>query len=158
MKNRKIILSTFYLLLIIFLGGCAGIQRKALPPEQPFLETAKFLQFSDIPVPVGLKFLPKDSYLFESGSLRVGLLRYRGRIKEDEIVSFYKAKMPVYGWSLLNVIEHGDIILNFEKEGESCIITIRPKSLRSDVAISVSPRPLSRERGIERRRIERPIK
>ena len=158
MKNKKIIFSTFYLLLIItFLFGCAGIQRKVLPTEEPLLETAKFLKFSDIPVPVGLKFLPQNSYLFESGSLRVGLLRYRGRIKGDEIVSFYKAKMPVYGWSLLNIVEHGDKILNFEKEKESCIITIRPKGWRSDVAISVGPRPPPVERRIERR-IERPIK
>jgi uncharacterized protein (DUF1919 family) len=104
-------------------------------------------------VPTGFKFLPEKSYLIESGLIRGGILKYTGKAIGDQIVNFYKEQMPMYGWHLLNLVEYGDKILNFEKEKESCIITIKPSGSKSDITISVAPKPSNVEK-----RTERPIK
>jgi len=97
-------------------------------------------KFSDIPVPVGLKALPEASYSFQSSGVRVGVLKYRGKGDADQIINFYKEQMPMYNWNLVNVIEFGQRLLNFEREGESCIITLQPKGSNVTVTISVGPK------------------
>lgn len=148
--KKKRILFIIYSLFPIFLIGCIGIQKKDLSKEQPLLESATFLKFSDVPIPSGFKFLAKDSYLFEGGLIRTGLLRYAGKSSGDQMVNFYKEQMSMYGWRLLNVVEYGKCILNFEKEDESCIIKLEPSGSKLDITISVVPRPLPTERKTER--------
>jgi len=90
------------------------------------LEPQSILKFSDVPVPVGLKSLPQQSYSFESSGVRVGVLKYRGKNNPDQIVNFYKEQMPMYNWNLVNIVEYGQRMLNFERENETCIITLQP--------------------------------
>jgi len=160
MKDKKTLLATCYLLLATCSIGCVGIQKKDLPKEQSFLETATFLKFTDVPIPTGFKFLSESSYLVESGALRSGLLKYTGKATGDQVTNFYKEQMPMYGWRLLNLVEYGERILNFEKESESCVITIKPSSSKSDLTISLAPRPSFIERKTERKteKSEKPIK
>jgi len=104
------------------------------------LEPQASLKFIDLPVPVGLKPLPLESYSFENSGFRVGVLKYRGNAAAEDVVNFYKEQMRMYNWSLINAIEYGQILLNFERENESCIITLLPKGKSLTLIISLGPK------------------
>ncbi len=109
----------------------------------PMLEPAAIQKFSDVPVPAGFKLLPQQSYSFESGGIRVGILRYQGKAFADQIVNFYKEQMPLHNWNLLNVIEYGDRLMNFEREGETCIVSLLSKGNTSVITLSLGPKTRS---------------
>ena len=74
---------------------------------------------------MGLKSLPEQSYSFESSGVRVGVLKYQGKNNPDQIVNFYKEQMAMYNWNLINIVEYGQRLLNFDRENETCIITLQ---------------------------------
>ncbi len=138
---------TFFILLLSgicitsFLGCATTFNDKSgLPKNEAMLEPSGILKFSDIPIPSGFKSLPLDSYSFESAGVRVGLLKYQGKANSDQVVNFYKEQMVMYNWNLLNVVEYGEKLLNFERESESCIITLSGKGNNVIITISLGPK------------------
>jgi len=143
MKFSKLfLLSAAFCLLATILAGCASLSGNsdAKSANPGMLEPQAILKFSDIPVPVGLKNLPSQSYSFESSGVRVGVLKYQGKNSPDQVVSFYKEQMAMYNWNLVNIVEYGQRLLNFERENESCIITIEPKGSSIILIISLGPK------------------
>ncbi|MCX5696058.1 MAG: hypothetical protein NTW18_05350 [Candidatus Omnitrophica bacterium] len=130
------------LLIVIFLlttlSGCAALTNKE--SETPALQAQSILKFPDLPVPAGFKILAKDSYSFESSGMRVGLLRYQGKGTLDQVVNFYKEQMPMYNWALLNITEYGDCIMNFDRDIESCIISINVKGGSCVINLAFGPK------------------
>ena len=134
----------FWVMCFLLTGiiGCASVGSKdASSPDT--LQAQAMLKFTDLPVPIGFKMLAKDSYSFESSGMRVGLLRYKGKAALEQVVNFYKEQMPMYNWVLLNITEYGDCIMNFEREQESCIISIVPKGSSSTISIAMGPKSQS---------------
>lgn len=107
-------------------------------PEQ--LQVAVDLHFDDIPVPAGFKLDKVNSFAFQNDYTRVGLLKYTGRAKVFKVVDFYKEQMPLYNWVLVNVVEYDRSLLNFEKDGQSCIITVEGTMTRTALTIAVAPK------------------
>lgn len=143
-----------FLFLATFLLGCAGVSKKDAPSkEEALLEPQSTLKFSDIPAPAGFKFLAEESYTFESAGVRVGVLKYQGRADVERVVNFYKDQMPLYNWNLLNVIEYGERLLNFEREQESCIINLSPKGRNISIAVCLGPKS-----GIRPKKSDKPVK
>ena len=139
---------------VIALCSCAGVSRKdAAPKGEASLEPQALLKFNDIPAPTGFKFLPEDSYSFESTGVRVGVLKYQGKANVEQVVNFYKDQMPLYNWNLLNVIEYGERLLNFEREQETCIVSLSPKGRNITVTVSLGPRS-----GIRPKKSDKPVK
>jgi len=141
MKLSKSILILF--IFISFLSGCGSMrQPRTLKPQH--LEPSETLRFSDVPFPAGFKILRDKSFILESGGVRAGVLRYTGRANVEDVIRFYKEQMAVYNWALLNIIEYGEQILNFERENESCIVTLTTKGGRIDISVSLAPKsPIS---------------
>lgn len=129
-------------LLAITLLGCSTVSDnpKSLNTGVGMLEPQSVLKFSDVPVPVGLKALPQASYSFESSGVRVGVLKYQGKANADQVINFYKEQMAMYNWNLVNIIEYGQRLINFERDSESCIITIEPKGSIVTLIISLGPK------------------
>ncbi len=143
MKFLKLfLLPAAFCLLATVLTGCASLSGNsdAKSANPGMLEPQAILKFSDIPVPVGLRNLPNQSYSFESSGVRVGVLKYQGKNSPDQVVSFYKEQMAMYNWNLVNIVEYGQRLLNFERENESCIITIEPKGSSIILIISLGPK------------------
>jgi len=135
MKYAKVLI----LLLVVVLIGCSTFtDSKSANPGM--LEPQAILKFADIPVPVGLKNLPQQSYSFESSGVRTGVLKYQGKSNPDQLINFYKEQMAMYNWSLVNIIEYGIRLMNFEREDESCIITMEPKGSNVLLIISLGPK------------------
>ncbi len=136
------------------LYGCAGVsKRDPAAKEEALLEPQPEMKFSDIPTPVGFKFLPEGSYTFESEGVRVGVLRYQGKGDIEQVVNFYKAQMPLYNWNMLNAIEYGERLLNFEREQETCIVNLSPKGRNITITVSMGPKS-----GIRPKKADKPVK
>jgi hypothetical protein len=124
-------------LLTAVLTGCSTTSDSRIEPQS-------VLKFSDIPIPVGLKSLAQTSYSFESAGVRVGVLKYQGRADINQVINFYKEQMPMYNWNLVNIIEYGQRLLNFERENETCIITLqRAGWWNEEVLLTISLGPKS---------------
>lgn len=142
MKFAKVFFLSTCCLLTIGLMGCASLSGNsdAKSANPGVLEPQAILKFSDVPVPVGLKSLPAQSYSFESSGVRVGVLKYQGKNNPDQVVNFYKEQMAMYNWNLVNIVEYGQKLMNFERENETCIITMEPKGSSVILIISLGPK------------------
>ena len=143
------LLKSFLILISIFLlAGCAttnGSSSSELEAEEEnfaattLAVTAK-LRFSDLPVPVGFKLIEDKSFVFQAEDTRVALLKYSGRAQLPDVVEFYREQMLFYNWELLNVVEYDRSVLNFERGGQTCIVTIESRGMRKTITISVAPK------------------
>ncbi len=134
-------LLAFVLLASFLLSGCAAFQRARVRDEVVTdLDVSPVLKFDDVPVPEGLTFLGAESYAFQTDEFRAGVLKYQGRVNPDSLVRFYRDNMPLYNWRVVNIVEFERRMLNFEKQNESCTVTIDPQGNRVLVVIAVSPR------------------
>ena len=137
-------------LLALGLTGCKTISAEGR------LEPQAILKFSDLPIPVGLKPLPQVSYAFENAGSRVAVLKYQGRANIDQLINFFKDQLPMHNWKLINIIEYGQRLLNFEKEDETCIITIQVAGFWNEealVTISLGPK----SKGLNKK-VKEPVK
>ena len=134
--KKILLLSLSCFLLTIALWGCSTTSNNRIEPQA-------ILKFADLPIPTGLKSLPQTSYSFENAGVRVAVLKYQGKVNIDQLINFYKEQMPMYNWNLINIIEYGQRLLNFERENETCIITIQVAGFWNEdalVTISVGPK------------------
>ncbi len=154
MRKNILVFGVWLLVIGLCLGGCAGLSKKDdLPKNEALLEPQAALKFSDIPTPVGFRLSPQDSYSFESGGIRVAILKYHGKADVEQVVNFYKDQMPLYNWNLLNIIEYGERILNFERETESCIVRILAKGNNITLTIALGPKSEAKPK-----KSEKPVK
>jgi hypothetical protein len=134
--SKLLFLSISCFLLTAALSGCTTISSNRIEPQA-------ILKFSDLPIPAGLKSLPQVSYSFENAGVRVAVLKYQGKANIDQVINFFKEQMPMYNWNLINIIEYGQRLLNFERENETCIITIQVAGFWNEdalVTISLGPK------------------
>lgn len=132
---RKGVFLTLALVLVL---GCATFKggREEAKTEQP---TYAYTDFSDIAIPKWLKLDKKRSLVFESGAHRNGYLLYKGRVEPTSLAEYFKTTLTGSGWVLLNNFKYGNYVLNFSKEGRSCIILIEEGLLNTKVHIWVGP-------------------
>jgi len=145
-RDRKNVLQlTAYSLLFIALlcgctttGGSSSYDRGS--SETRSLDVSTMLRFNDVPSPSGFRVLERESFAFQNDVTRVALLKYVGSRPTDEVVLFFKEQMPMYKWSPINIIEYERRILNYEKENESCIVTIESSGRKTIVTVAISPK------------------
>lgn len=140
------------LISVFFIAGCAGLKKGNSSSSSGLIEPRMMTKFSDIPVPAGFKALPQLSYSFETSGVRIGLLKYQGKADPEQVVNFYKEQMPMNNWRLLNIIEYGERLLNFDREQETCIITLLSKGKNITITIAIGPKAQSAKKA------DKPIK
>jgi len=141
MKRRFLVLLVLFS-FILALSGCALLPKKEKQAGNTgFLEPQAVVKFSDIPVPAGFKLLPFNSYSFQSSGVRVCVLKYQGKAGPDQVINFYREQMPMYNWNLLNIVEYGDRMLNFDRDNETCVVSLLPKGKTVLITVSVGPKP-----------------
>lgn len=87
----------------------------------------KSYKFEDIPIPSGMTLNRKESFIYETGTTKAGLLVYEGKGKIERLSNFFKHQMPNYKWKLVSNFEIYNVMLSFIKEGWSSIIYIIPQ-------------------------------
>jgi hypothetical protein len=144
-KKKNLLGFVAVLIVIPLLAGCVSLPRREEPLEEG-LAVAEKLRFDDVPVPSGFKLLANESFAFQNENIRVGLLKYTGRARPEYVVNFYREQMPMYNWNLLNIIEYGRRVMNFEKENQTCIVTLEATVTRTNLTISVAPKSVDVKR------------
>lgn len=144
MKLKLLCISLFCCFTI---WGCASTydSKQTNTVNSKLLEPQSVLKFSDLPIPVGFKPILHDSYSFESSGIRVGILKYQGKADIEQVVNFYKEQMSMYNWNLLNIVEYGSRLLNFDRDSETCIISLEPKGRYVFSTISIGPKSNKKE-------------
>src|SRR3989338_1704252 len=139
---------------LMLLSACVSTPSRGSDPTQvSSLEPAAMLKMQDVPVPAGFAFVPEESYAFQSTNFRAGLLRYKGKGGGDQVIVFFKEQMPMYGWNLVNIVEYERRLLSFEKDQETCIITVEGKDNRLVITVSIAPKSQASPR-----KTDKPIK
>jgi hypothetical protein len=130
------------LLFLVFLTGCASTPHYKSESSETYkaLDVSTALKFEDVPVPSGFSPLARDSFVFENDVLRVGILKYAGRVHPDHVVNFYKDQMSLYNWRFLNLVEYQRRIMSFERDDQNCTILIEPSGMNTLLTISVAPK------------------
>lgn len=62
------------------------------------LVVAPELRYSDIPVPRGFVYVPKESWTYEGKGVRLADLLYKGKALLQTAVDFFVEQMPISGW------------------------------------------------------------
>jgi len=106
------------------------------PPHRP-----QYLDFPDIPVPTELSLRPKDSYVFQSGQIKMGFITLRGRVDANSLMNFFIATLPRDGWKLKGQFRYNRALLIFEKPEKSCVMLIKEGNIYSYVEVYVAPAP-----------------
>ncbi len=79
----------------------------------------------DIPLPKGFGLADQSSEDWSSGPLRYVRHRYVGRADKYAVRDFYREQMVLVRWTPISDSNvRGRYTLRFERENESCIITI----------------------------------
>lgn len=134
---KRITIATLIFALCL-LSGCTTFSNAPVPTAA--LQPSAVIRFMDVPVPQGFHLLADDSYAFESAGLRMAMLRYKGNANIEQVTEFYKLQMPKYRWVLLNLVRYGQTLINFDRENETCLITLAPKLTGLLVTISIAPK------------------
>ena len=134
-------LGGFVIWSLVFFNGCAGLNQleRETPPQPETINNA--LPFTDVPVPSGFKRNQLKSFVYETGNnIKVGRLFFSGNKSLKPTVEFYQNEMVNKGWALVNSMASTDTILNYQKEGWTCTVVIRPRSFsRSSVEVQIGP-------------------
>ena len=145
MKIIKYNLSTVFSGIIIFLplaffNGCAGLDQFDPPSAEPAIIN-NALPFVDVPVPDGFNRDQLKSFVYDGGNeMKVGHLFFSGSTGLEPTVEFYQNEMINKGWTLINSMASTDTVLNYQKEGWTCTVIIRPRSFsRSNLEILIGP-------------------
>jgi len=140
---------------ILSLPACASNQGSAPPPpggqqpESPQSSTSAppstvsprplFYDFPDIPIPSELKLLSSDSYVFQAGAFKTGLLTLRGRVDINSLINFFQMAMPRENWKTKGGFRYKRSVLIFEKPDKTCIVNMYEKMFYTYVEIYVAP-------------------
>lgn len=117
------------LVAVLSLGGCQalrpgeaeepGVEAPPLPPSP-----GMYLDFEDVQVPSGLTLNRQASFVYQSETLRTGVLTFTGPQPLEEVLSFFKENMPRDNWRLLSSFKYQKNILIYLKTGKMCLIVL----------------------------------
>jgi hypothetical protein len=143
---KGLLVATMLLMVGISISGC---MQKAVTPEAAgpteAAPPAAAYRFEDLPVPATMNLMRSDSYIFEAGGFRAGILVYEGKDDPADLVKYYRENMPQHNWKLVSVFEHEEANMVFQKPGWSCNITIVKKAMQS-TRLTVLLGPLEAEK------------
>lgn len=117
-------------------------------PQQPYdsaapassnLSQPLFYDFPDIPVPHELTVQRGDSYVYQQGKERVGILTFKGRVEVTSLIRFFQAGLPKEGWISKGGFRYRRSMLLFEKPNKTCVIDVYEKLFSTYVEIYVIP-------------------
>lgn len=115
-------------IIIILISGCSDLFSSRSIKETSIRQSVfTSYRFDDIPIPQGMILNRRESFLYETGNTKAGLLIYEGKGEIDKLSNFYKLQMPNYKWRLVSNFEINNVMLIFIKEGWGSVIYILPQ-------------------------------
>lgn len=102
--------------------------------EAPLLSDSGLLsavkrRFEDVPLPVGAKEEPEQTYVYQTDSVQVGRMVYRSKASVNELAQFFIKECPTTGWTLETVLQADGTELIFKRPGSRLRVSIRELGL-----------------------------
>jgi hypothetical protein len=136
-------IAVFIVVAMFVFSGCRTVNTttdKDDPSKAKFEALNQtFYGFPDVPVPKELKFDKNKSFIYETQTLRVGVLVLSGNVDLDSLENYFKVNMAKNGWRFVNSFKFKDVTLNFVKEDKTCNIKMSRDVFSSTVEIWVGP-------------------
>ena len=108
-------------------------------PAPAPIPRAKYYEFNDVPIPQEMNVQSKNSYVFQSGQIKMGFLTLRGRVDSNSLVSFFVSALPHDGWRLKGQFKFNRSLLIFDKPDKVCVILMKEATYYTYVEVYVSP-------------------
>lgn len=137
--------------LVVIISGCSyfrssTVSSNAIGKSSTEGSNVVFYSFPDIPVPKELTLIREKSFIYETSSIKVGVLLLSGNVDIISLESYFKINMAKNGWRFTNSYKYNDMIMNFLKEDRSANIRTTRETFTTQVEIWVGPLEKS-ERG-----------
>ncbi|MBA4416874.1 MAG: hypothetical protein C0392_03025 [Syntrophus sp. (in: bacteria)] len=144
--KKSIICFSVILFVVSFFSGCAtynkmfgGGSKEEAPRSKNETLNQAFYGFPDVPIPKELELVKNKSFVYETQTLKVGVLFFTGNVEIQSLEDYFKINMTRNGWKFVNSYKYRDITLNFVKEDKTANIRISKDTFSSDVEISIGP-------------------
>jgi len=145
MRRLRLLQWMLLLVAVLALAGCLGFGRSEVvedeSPAAPVAPPGARFDFEDIQVPGGLKMNPEGRFIYETESIKTGVITFTGGGAATETLGFFQANMPKDGWSHLAGFKSSKSILIYTKPKKVCLIIVEPArgAYESKVEIWVAP-------------------
>ncbi len=125
--NGRLVISSFFLLVVFSSCGRKSSDssyKRISKKTKNSLAILKEAKHSDLPVPIGYKFIQmyEDSETYNRES---DFLCYLGNLSVNNVIDYYCKNMERYGWEISNFSTDGEGLLFCNKLNKDCIISIR---------------------------------
>ena len=151
MKKAVIAVAVF----LLFAAGCSYFQKSDVPDQgaaqKMEVPNVVFYTFPDIPVPKELTLVREKSFIYETPSVKAGVLFLTGNVEIGSLENYFKANMAKNGWRFVNSYKYNDVILNFVKEDKASNIRATRDTFATQVEIWVGPVDRGGQPSMERR-------
>lgn len=133
-----------FIMMLFVVSGCAYFDKstaKDEPASAPRSEQLNqaYYGFPDVPVPRELRLVNENSFIYETPTLKVGVLVLRGNVDVQSLENYFKVNMIKNGWKFVNSFKFKDVALNFMKEDKTCNIKMTKEAFNAEVEIWVGP-------------------
>ena len=143
-RSRLLVLLLSFLLLVG--TGCAAMKKSQDTPEETDDKKSEvkgpvpiYYDFVDVLIPAELSLDKKNSFVYSTPSFSAGVLVFEGYVQGDSLVNFFTTNMAKDGWTLKSSFRYRRVILSFEKEERSCLISVAEYPMKTRVEIWVAP-------------------
>ncbi|MBU2521990.1 MAG: hypothetical protein KKD50_07155 [Proteobacteria bacterium] len=148
-KRTRIVLAFIGIITAFFVlvNGCASLKSSKKDSESSTKEQKEkgthplYCDFGDVLVPAELKVVEELTFVLETSGFIAGVNAYKGRVKVDSLIKFFKSSMAKDNWRILGSFKSSPLsIILFQKENRSCMIKIIEGFFNTRVEIWVAPR------------------
>jgi hypothetical protein len=137
MENIRKSSGCLALSFLLLCGACRQVENPGkVFPESPTVEDTRSHEVSrnppeDIPVPRDMLYETANnvSFSYLQGGVRVGRFSYWGNLSTEDVVAFYRERMPQrpFGWTLVNEgVQNSRTRLSYRKEADRLDLDISP--------------------------------
>ena len=143
-RSRLLVLLLSFLLLVG--AGCETMKKSKDTPEETDDKKSEvkgpvpiYYDFVDVLIPAELSLVKKNSFVYSTPSFSAGVLVFEGYVDGESLVDFFTTNMAKDGWILKSSFRYRRVILSFEKEERSCLISVAEYPMKTRVEIWVAP-------------------
>ena len=146
------------LVVLLLATGCSTWNKLTGQEEQPAAKTSEapnvtYYSFPDIPLPKEMELVRDKSFVYETSTVRTGLLVLKGNVDMNSLEQYFRANMAKNGWKFMNGFKYATVILNFTKDDKTAYIRISRETFSTWAEIWVGPldKPIGMMTGPERK-------
>ncbi|MGD0231647.1 MAG: hypothetical protein ABSC19_15065 [Syntrophorhabdales bacterium] len=129
--------------IMLFTGGCTAFEKSTVRDEgatpKKDAPNVVLYTFPDIPVPKELTLERDKTFIYETPSVKAGVLVLSGNVDLASLENYFRINMTKNGWRFVNRYQYGDTILNFIKDDRASNIRATRSPFTTHVEIWVGP-------------------